>query len=164
MTAIYRDLSPDVLRYLRARGAREPEDLLGEVFIQVVRKIQDFEGEEREFHAWVFTIAHHRMIDEWRCNRRNLSDPVPDYILASIAPSGNSEEDVILRLRNHHVHSVIERLSPDQRDVLLLRIIAGLTIEEVALILNKRPGAIKSLQLRGLAAIRREISKGAVSI
>lgn len=53
-TAIYRDLSPAVLRYLRARGAREPEDVLGEVFLQVVRSISHFSGEEHDFRAWVF--------------------------------------------------------------------------------------------------------------
>ncbi len=163
-TVVYRDLSPVVMRYLKAHGAREPEDLLGEVFVQVVRNVSGFEGDERDFRAWIFTIARNRMIDEWRCRQRNPSDAVPDDLLASLAPAGNLEEDVMVRLGNRHVQEIIERLSPDQRDVLFLRVIAGLTIEEVARVLDKRPGAVKSLQIRGLAAIRREISKRAVSL
>jgi len=54
-TALYRDLAPRILRYLRAHGAREPEDVLGEVFVLIVRNLPRFEGGGREFRAWAFT-------------------------------------------------------------------------------------------------------------
>ena len=73
-TAIYRDLSPVVLGFLRARRAQEPEDLTGEVFLQVVRDLPRFAGSERDFRAWVFVIAHHRLVDEGRRRTRRPVD------------------------------------------------------------------------------------------
>ena len=63
---LYAELSGPVFGYLRSRGAVEPEDLLGEVFVQVARNIGSFRGDARSFRSWVFTIAHHRLIDERR--------------------------------------------------------------------------------------------------
>lgn len=163
-TAIYRDLSPLVLRYLRARRAREPEDLLGEVFVQVVRNLPTFKGSEREFRTWLLTIARNRVIDEWRHDRRNPYDLVPDDILTAAGGVGDSEDDAMRQLADQRVRAIIDRLSPDQRDVLFLRVFARLTVEEAARVLGKRPGAVKALQLRALAAIRRAMSREAVSL
>jgi RNA polymerase sigma factor (sigma-70 family) len=67
---IYGDLAPPVLGYLRTRGAADAEDLMGEVFLQVVRDLNTFEGGERDFRAWVFTITHHRLLDDVRRRAR----------------------------------------------------------------------------------------------
>ena len=67
-------------------------------------------------------------------------------------------------LAEDRVRAIIERLTGGQRDVLLLRILGGLTIEEVAAVLHKTPGAVKALQARGVAAIRRSIDLGAVTL
>jgi RNA polymerase sigma-70 factor (ECF subfamily) len=63
-----------------------------------------------------------------------------------------------------HVRRVLDRVTPDQRDVLLLRILGGLTVEQVAAAVGRSAGAVKMLQARGLAAIRREIERGAVTL
>ncbi len=73
---VYREYSPAVLRYLRGRGAREAEDLLGEVFLQIVRNLAGFDGSERDFRTWVFMIAHNRLVDEWRRAGRERVDYV----------------------------------------------------------------------------------------
>ena len=65
-----RGLAPIVLGYLRANGAPDPEDVLGETFLQVARDISRFEGDESSFRSWVFTIAHHRLIDARRYSAR----------------------------------------------------------------------------------------------
>lgn len=153
-----------VLRYLRAHRAEEPEDLLGEVFVQVVRKFADFEGNEQDFRAWIFMIARNRLIDEWRRRRRKPVDLTLDDLPASAAPVGNSEDDAMCRLADQRVLLILERLSHSQRDILFLRIFGGLTVVEAARVIGKTPGAVKSLQVRGLAAIRREISKETVSL
>jgi len=163
--AIYRDLSPMVLRYLRAHAAPEPEDLLGEVFVQVVRKFTDFTGDGRDFRAWVLTITRNRLIDAWRRNRRNQLEFAPHWEIAERAScAGDVEEDAMRLLADERVRSIIERLTPDQRDVLFLRIFGGLTVDEVAVVVGKRPGAVKSLQTRAFTAIRRQISREAVTL
>jgi RNA polymerase sigma factor (sigma-70 family) len=156
--AIYRELAPPVLGYLRAQGAAEPEDLLGEVFLQVVRDLERFAGDEARFRAWVFTIAHHRLVDDRRRRGRRPVEPVADDELVRAAASGDAEREALERMRADDVRAALEGLSPDQRSVLVLRILGGLTVEEVARVLGKRPGAVKALQRRGLAAVRRTIS------
>lgn len=162
-TTMYRDLAPSVTGYLRSRRAREPEDLTGEVFLQVVRDLPRFQGAEREFRAWVFVIAHHRLLDENRRVARRPIDLEPDGpTLASDAD--DVETKVIESTATTDVRQVIDRLAPDQRNVLLLRILGDLTVEEVARAVGKSPGAVKALQRRGLTAIKRELAKERVSL
>ncbi|MBI5231418.1 MAG: sigma-70 family RNA polymerase sigma factor [Coriobacteriales bacterium] len=160
---IYRDLSPTVLRYLRAHGAADPEDVLGETFVHVVRRLADFKGDETGFRAWVFTIARSRLLDCWRQSERRPLDHVAPESLVECLAAENTEGEAMRRLAQDRVRATLDRLTPDQRDVIFLRIIAGLSIDEVARALGKKSGAVKSLQKRGLTAIRREISGEAVS-
>jgi RNA polymerase sigma-70 factor (ECF subfamily) len=161
---LYRDLAPQVRGYLRARGATEPDDLTGEVFLQVVRDMATFSGGRREFCAWLFTVAHHRLLDDVRRSQRRPLEPAPDEVLAEHLPAADAEEDALRSLAAERVKELVGKLSPDQRTVLLLRILGDLSIDEVARVAGKTPGAVKALQRRGLASIKREISKEEVSL
>src|SRR3954471_20934012 len=77
---IYGELAPSVAGYLRAHGASEPEDVAGEVFLQVVRGLERFEGGEAAFRAWVFTIAHRRCVDDLRRGARRPVQPASDEV------------------------------------------------------------------------------------
>lgn len=163
-STIYRELAPTVLGYLRANGAPEPEDTLSEVFLQVARDLLAFEGDERRFRAWVFTIAHHRMIDAQRRAARRPTEPVADPPEPETVPMEDAGEQALARIGAERVHRVLEALSPDQRAVLLLRVLGDLTVDEVARVVGKRPGAVKALQRRGLAAARRELARRGVTL
>jgi RNA polymerase sigma-70 factor (ECF subfamily) len=159
---LYRDLAPVLLGYLRSQGAREPEDLLGDVFVQVVRGLGTFDGDEAGFRSWVFVIAHHRVVDERR-RRRHRPQPVPTSSLDR--PSAHDVAgDALERVATERVRRIIDRLASDQRDVLLLRLVGGLTIEEIARAVGKRVGAVKALQRRGLAAIKRSLDREGVPL
>ncbi|MGH2790921.1 MAG: RNA polymerase sigma factor [Actinomycetota bacterium] len=161
---LYDDLSPLVLGFLRGRGAVDPEDLTGEVFLQIVRDIRSFEGGERDLRAWVLSIAHHRLLDDIRYRKRRPADAVPDDLLQEIAPRGDVEADAMSSITAERAVRIIRTLTPDQQDVLLLRMVADLSIEEVARVVDKPPGAIKALQHRGLAQLRKKISREGVSL
>ena len=153
---IFRELSPAVLGYLRSNSAPDPEDIVGEVFLQVARDVEGFEGDERRFRAWVFTIAHHRLIDARRYAARRPVDlveepPEPD------AGADDAADQAMARMGADEVRRVLGRLTEDQRSVLMLRVIGDLTVDEVAKTIGKRPGAVKALQRRGLAAVKREL-------
>ncbi len=159
-TEIYREQSPAVLGYLRARRAADPEDLLGEVFLQVVRDLPRFDGDEGAFRAWVFTIAHHRLIDAGRrARRRPLIEPGAE-VGEHHGGVGDSEEEALTSIAEQELTAMLARLSPDQQSVLLLRILGDLTVEQVASVIGKRPNAVKALQRRGLAALQRELEAG----
>ena len=162
--SLYGEFAPVVLRDLRARRATEPEDTLAEVFLQLVRNLSSFEGTAVEFRAWIVTIAHRRMIDEGRRRTRKPLDFIDAEILQRLGPTGNAEQEALAALSTASARSIIASLSPDQRDVLLLRFLGGLTTDEVARAIGKRPGAVKALQARGVAAIRRKVGAEAVSL
>ncbi len=161
-TAIYREYAPAVLRYLRGHGSTEPEDLLGEVFIQVVRGIGAFEGTEAMFRSWVFMIARNRLVDEWRRRDRQRIDAVSadEMVIAA----GVADAEAMRHLSDVAVVEVLACLTRDQRDVLYLRLFADLTIDQTARVMARSTGAVKALQARALARIRRAILKKAVTL
>lgn len=156
---IYDSLAPSLLGYLRARGAPDADGVCGEVFCQLVRDIKRFEGDEAGFRSWVFVMAHHRLLDDLRRrNRRPEFSADPDS-LVDIQDSEDVEDQVVGRQHEAELRAVIDLLTPTQRDVLLMRIFGGLTVEEVATAVGRRPGAVKALQRRGLEAVRRRLGE-----
>jgi RNA polymerase sigma factor (sigma-70 family) len=160
---IYGELSPAVLGYLRGSGAPEPEDTLGEVFLEVARDVAKFEGDRRRFRAWVFTIAHHRLIDSRRRSSRRPEQPVAEAPEPITEPIPDAAEEALGRIGSQEAMRMLEVLSADQRAVLLLRIFGDLSVEETAKAVGKRPGAVKQLQRRGLAALKRELEREGVT-
>ena len=150
---LYRDLSPSVTGYLRLHGAAEPDDLASETFIGVFTGLSGFSGNEDALRAWVFTIAHRRLIDDWRrrSRRPQVADDPGD--LTELA-GGDVEDDVLAGLGAETVQRLCAELPDDQRSVLLLRILADLTVEQVAQAMGRSVGSVKALQRRGLRALR----------
>lgn len=154
--AIYRDLAGPVKGYFGARGAKDAEDLASETFLQVARDIFTFQGDESGFRSWVFVIAHRRLVDSWRAESRRppstaLLETVPD------TQGGNTEDEALDRIATAEVLAAFGRLTEDQRAVLALRIIGGLSAEQTAEVLGRRAGAVRALQHRGLLVLRQII-------
>ena len=159
---LYERLAPAVAGYLRAQGAREVDDLTSETFLGVVRGIRRFTGDEAQLRSWVFVIAHRRLQDERR-RRATRPDPLPLEDVPP-SPSGDAESEALHRLATARVRAVCARLAPDQRDVLLLRLVADLTVDQIAQVLGKTPGAVKALQRRGFEAVRRTLEREGVPL
>lgn len=161
---IYRELAPHVTGYLRASGSSEPEDLTAEVFLRVVQDLGKFEGDEARFRSWVFVIAHHRMVDERRHRTRHPQTTLELDTLDRTRFGGDVEHEAMGNLATSAVEDIVRRCVPDQRDVLLLRVLGGLTLSETAEVLGKSLGAVKALQRRGVAAVAREFSREGVPL
>jgi len=155
-TMLYNELAGPVLGYLRVQGADEPEDLLGEVFLHIARKIGTFEGDAAGFRSWVFMVAHSRVIDERRRRGRRPLELVTPEQLEPVAASVDVESAAITSVATDRVNALLSNLTPDQRAVLHLRMVGGFTIDEIATILGKPPGAVKALQRRALGALKRD--------
>ena len=154
---LYRWIAPSLTGYLRGQGAAEPDDLAGEVLVNIVRDLPRFAGGERDFRAWAFTIAHRRLTDERRRRGRRPDVPVEGEALARLAgPGGDVGEDAAAGLDARRVRALLADLPDDQRAVMLLRIVGDLTVEEIAAAVGKRAGAVKALQRRALRRIERE--------
>jgi RNA polymerase sigma factor (sigma-70 family) len=158
---LYRSLSPSICGYLRIQGAADPEDLTSEVFLGAFRAIGTFAGDEAQFRSWVFTIAHRRLTDERRA--RGCRPQLADAELPDTA-GGDVEEEALRRLSAERVRTLCAGLAPDQADVLLLRLVSGLTVEAVAGVLDKSVGAVKALQRRGVCALRKQLEREGVPL
>jgi RNA polymerase sigma-70 factor (ECF subfamily) len=150
---LYRDLAPSVTAYLRLHGAAEPDDLASETFIGVFTGLSGFAGDEDGLRGWVFTIAHRRLLDDWRrrSRRPQLADDPGDL---TMHVGGDVEDDVLVRVGAKDVERLCGTLPADQRSVLLLRILADLTVEQVAQVMDRSVASVKALQRRGLRTLR----------
>jgi RNA polymerase sigma factor (sigma-70 family) len=160
---LYRDLSPSVTGYLRLHGAADPDDLASETFIGVFTGLSGFTGDEDALRAWVFTIAHRRLVDDWRrrSRRPQVADDPGD--LTEVL-GGDVEDDALVGVGTDTVHQLCAVLPDDQRSVLLLRILADLTIEQVAQAIGRSVGATKALQRRGLRTLRTRLEKSSEKV
>ncbi|HEY3410417.1 MAG TPA: RNA polymerase sigma factor [Propionicimonas sp.] len=156
---LYRDLSPAVLRYLANHGAHEPEDLLGECFVHVVRNVGNFEGDESAFRSWVFAIAHSRLIDHWRKQGRSRTDQVGDdeytQLVTGLADHTAPDREILERAA---VLELLASLAPLPRAVILLRVVDQFSVKETATILGRREGAIRVLQSRAIKTLQRALA------
>ncbi|MGY1632641.1 RNA polymerase sigma factor [Geodermatophilus sp. SYSU D01186] len=150
---LYRDLAPAVTGYLRLHGAAEPDDLASETFIGVLTGLGGFRGDEDALRAWVFTIAHRRLVDDWRRRGRRPQVTDDDAVLHELG-GGDAEDDALVRIGAADVHRLCGTLPGDQRTVLLLRVLGDLTVEQVARVLGRSVGSVKALQRRGLRSLR----------
>ena len=155
---IYTSHSPAVLGYLRGRGASDPEDLLGDVFLNVVRSIDSFSGGEDAFRAWIMTIARRRLVDDQRKRSRRPQAAATLDELLDVGSPIDTEDQAITRVDGAKTIEAIRELTPDQQDVLLLRLVADLSLEEVAGAMGKRLTSVKALQRRALASLGRKFS------
>ena len=155
---LYRDLAQSVSGYLRLHRAVEPDDLASETFIGVFTGLNGFTGDEAALRAWVFTIAHRRLVDDWRrrSRRPQVSDDPGDL---TELRGGDVEDDALVGVGTETVHRLCAELPDDQRSVLLLRILADLTVEQVAQAIGRSVGATKALQRRGLRTLRGRLEK-----
>jgi RNA polymerase sigma-70 factor (ECF subfamily) len=161
--SLYEELAPVVLGYLRARGAADAEELTGRVFREVIRGIERFEGDERDFRAWVLVTAHRALRDEngsrdRHANRTSGGSATPDLTdRGRTAAAAVDLMDVVDRSgdgASERVQRVMSGLDPEQRSVLLLRVLGNLSIDEVARVMGVQAGTVAAVQRRGLAAVR----------
>ncbi len=161
---LYEWLAPGVAGYLRMFGAREVEDLTSEVLLAVFRRIGAFTGSEAQFRSWVFTVAHSRLIDERR-RRNRRPDPEPLDNRHEDRLVGDDAEDAALSAAEvARITAICAQLPDEQRAVVLLRVIADLSIDDVAQVLGKSAGAIKQLQRRGFASARKLFAQESVTL
>jgi RNA polymerase sigma-70 factor, ECF subfamily len=155
-SVIYRDLAGPVTGYLRGHGAADAEDLVSETFLQVARGILTFSGNEDAFRSWVFVIAHRRLIDARRKAARRPLEAMFATESATIdaIEGGNAETDAIAVLDPGSADAFLATLTRDQRDVIKLRVVVGLSVADTARVLGKSPGAVRVLQHRALEVLR----------
>ena len=139
-----------LLRYFRGKGMAEPDDLASTVWLEVANGLHRFEGGELDFRRWLFTIAARRRIDDIRASKRRdrHNERHEEWRAPVTALSAADESDQAEAL--DRALALIRSLPPDQAEAVLLRVVADLSVTEVAAILGRREGTIRVLVHRGL--------------
>jgi RNA polymerase sigma-70 factor, ECF subfamily len=145
-------LHPRLLRYLRVLGCDEADDVASETWLQAVRDLGRFDGGADDFRCWLFTIGRHRAIDASRARLRFRSRLMTAAVVP-VAEPNPVEDEVLDGLSTRQAVALVAGLSPDQAEVVALRIIADLDTTAVAGILGKSPGAVRIALHRGLRAL-----------
>jgi RNA polymerase sigma-70 factor (ECF subfamily) len=159
---LFDDLAGAVAGYLRSRGAPDPEDAVSEVFHSLAKGIGGFQGGEEQFRAWVFTIARSRMIDQRRALGRRPLEPLAAGYDAADPGSDPAAIHESTAAATRAVE-MLASLTPDQAEVVALRVFSELSLHEVALVMGRNVNTIKQLQHRALRSLRRRFSDEAVT-
>lgn len=154
---LLRPLLFPVRRYLKAQVGNAADDLIDEVLLAVWEHVDRFRGAEGQFRSWVFTIAHNEVVDHHRRRR----DEQPLELVASRRSASDTETEALSRVSEGELRLVLAKLAPAQRQVLLLRLVSDLSIEQTAAVLGRSAGAVKALQHRAIEAARRRIIEAA---
>jgi RNA polymerase sigma-70 factor (ECF subfamily) len=140
-----------LLRYLRGRRAAAPEDVASQVWIEVARGLAAFDGDAVDFRRWLFTIARRRHVDELRRAARRVSEAELD-----VDPADPTTPDEVVGALDglEQAIALVRRLPDDMADAVLLRVVADLSVAEVAAIMGRSEGNVRVLMHRGLERLR----------
>lgn len=161
VAVLYRSIQPRLLQFLRARAGDDAEDIASQTWFEVARSLNRFSGNEDDLRALMFTVARRRLSDHRRTSRRRPADLAGDTVLAALPAAGDPEAEALASLQADEASRRIAELLPaDQAEIVLLRVVAGLSVEEVAGIVGKRSGTVRVLQHRALRRLAHKLGDG----
>ena len=150
---LFRRWNGPLTGFVRARGVADVDAVVNDVLLRAFGALASFEGDEAGFRAWLFTIARNRVIDEARRAERGPSTTRLEA--ATSMPGGDVVADAEHRFGEERIAALLDLLTDDQREVLTLRFVADMTIDQIAEATGRRRGAVKQLQRRALRRLER---------
>lgn len=163
-SALWRDANPALLRYLRAVAPEYAEDVASETWVQVLRGLERFAGDEAAWRAWLFRNARRRILDQARRRTRHPAEPLDELHVADVPRTPDAEQSALENIAAEAAIALVSRLPEQQAEVILLRVVAGLETETVAEILGRTPGAVRVAAHRGLKKLAVLLSEAGVTL
>lgn len=153
-TVLWRDLNPALLRYLVVTG--EPaDDVASETWATVVTGLARFSGDENAWRAWVFTTARRRAVDAGRKRVRTAAHDGSWQPWDAFGTQARDPADLMVqRIDTDAALALVSQLSRLQAEVVMLRVVGGLSVDEVARVVGRNPGAVRVAHHRGLVRLR----------
>jgi RNA polymerase sigma-70 factor, ECF subfamily len=149
-TRLWRDGNAALLRYLRVTAPQAAEDIASDTWVQVVRGLARFRGDEAAWRAWLFTTARRRTIDQARRRSRHAAAPIHDVPPSELPATADSADEALEHLSTRAAIAMLAELPAAQAEVILLRVVAGLDTDMVARVVGRSPGAVRVAAHRGL--------------
>jgi RNA polymerase sigma-70 factor, ECF subfamily len=163
LTAVYDEYQPLIYRYVyrQVGDVETARDLTADVFQRLLQALVRQTGPDNQLGAWLYRTAHNLVIDHYRRSQHRRHLPLDEAV-----PDSSADLDTLAdkRLLAMHVRAVLQRLSPDQQQVIALKFLQGLSNDQAAEVLGKPVGAVKSLQHRALVALQRLLTSGKESV
>jgi RNA polymerase sigma-70 factor (ECF subfamily) len=159
---LFRDVQPALLRYLQVIAPEAADDVAGETWLQVVAGLAGFRGGEEAFRAWLFTIARHRAIDAGRSRAPPPHHPAPREWGGAAGCPGRGRRRAGADYDARWL-ALISALPPDQAEIIMLRVVAGLAAHDVAQLVGKSPGAVRVAAHRGLRRLAAAVDRVGVT-
>lgn len=156
-------LQPLLLRFLRRQAPRVADDLAAETWLVLARQLPSFVGQVADFRALLFTVARRRVVDHYRAEgRRPASRPLERR--DDRAGGDDPSETVVDQISAQQaIDQLVGGLPPAQAEVVLLRVVAGLSVEETAAVIERSPGAVRVLQHRALRRLADQLAADGVT-
>ncbi|WP_239091200.1 RNA polymerase sigma factor [Asanoa iriomotensis] len=148
--ALYREVHPGLLRYLRVLVGADADDVASETWLQVCRDLTSFRGDLAGFRAWCVTVGRHRALDHLRRTRRRPETVAAEAHLAALAGTADTADAAADAIGTERALALIATLPRDQAEAVLLRVVVGLDAESAGKVLGKRAGAVRTAAYRGL--------------
>jgi len=153
---LYHRHAPAIFRYLYFRSSDQAtaEDILGEVFLEMVKAVPRYTERGAPFAAWLFQIAHSRLVDHHRYTARRETEALTEFL---IDHSPSPEAEAAFQVETRRLAEAMGALTDEQKMVIQLRFVEGYNLEDTAQVLGKTTGAIKALQHRALQSLARKL-------
>src|SRR5689334_22548093 len=163
LTLVYRELNPRLLRYLRHHAGPVAEDLASEVWLALAPQLDGSPGTFEQLRSLMFSIAHRRVVDEYRRRGRTPARaPFEDAL--QLADGADPETIAVEQLTAQGaVETLVCRLPVDQAEIVLLRVLGDLDVEQVAEIVGKSKGAVRVAQHRALQRLQQTFARKVVT-
>lgn len=161
---LYQDNVQAIFRYVfhRVNDVQLAEDLTGDVFMRALQAIGSYSDQGKPFVAWLYSIAHARVVDHYRKSKRRPPESDVDHEVLAVHP--DMDHNLVRRQAARALRQAITRLTDEQQQVIILRFLEGQRIEAVAQIMGKQVNAIKALQHRALRALARHLERAGFDI
>jgi RNA polymerase sigma-70 factor (ECF subfamily) len=168
---LWRDVNPSLLRYLTVVSSGDHDDVAAETWASVARGLTRFQGDEEHWRAWLFATARRRSVDDGRRRARSRDLAVGsgadlDELCAdarSARPSADPADVVLAHQAVEEALAAIRALPPLQAEVLMLRLVAGLSSDVVAELVDSTPGAVRVAAHRGLKRLSQQLDRTGVA-
>jgi RNA polymerase sigma-70 factor, ECF subfamily len=159
VAALWRWMNPRLLRYLRVVAPGLEEDIASETWLAVARGLDGFTGDLDAFGGWIHTLSRNKMID----HRRRVSRRPTEVPLEATEPGSDArpEDELFRRLSLDDALAILAMLPRDQAEAITLRVVAGLSVDETARVMGRRPGSVRVLTHRGLRNLAARLAPSA---
>lgn len=150
---LYEQNVKQVYSYVRQRVSEESlaEDITSDVFVRAIETLDRYEKRGVPFLGWLYHIAHGLVVDHYRRQERRGTDQTLEDTL--LIANHNPEREAFTNIRDEDLMAMLQQLTEDQQQVLMLRFIKGYNLSETAELMGKKPNAIKALQFRAVRAL-----------